>query len=91
MGLPDKAKNGGYTVSPVHADSDPPDVSQQLGDMASFTGSCGFRPGRSFENHARFIKVLPGETGEAVGDTCGVLIRFAEEAPRRSTSPSSSR
>ena len=55
------------------------DVSQQLGDMASFTGSCGFRPGRSFENHARFIKVLPGETGEAVGDTCGVLIRFAEE------------
>ena len=55
------------------------DVSRQLGGVASFTGSCGFRPSRSFENHARFSKVLPGEVREAVGDTCGVLIRFAEE------------
>ena len=56
------------------------DVSQQLGGVVSSTGSCGFRPGHSFENHARFIKVLlPGESGEAVGDTCDVLIRFAEE------------
>ncbi len=38
--------------------------------------------GRSFESHARFIRVLPGEAGEAVGDTCGVLIRFAEEGAR---------
>ena len=55
------------------------DVSQQLGGVASSTGSCGFRPGHSFENRARFSKVLPGEVREAVGDTCGVLIRFAEE------------
>ena len=58
-------------------------VSQQLGGVASSTGSCGFRPGHSFENHARFIRVLPGEAREAVGDTCGVLIRFAEEGAQR--------
>ena len=33
--------------------------------------------GGSFENRARLIRELLEETGEAVGDTCGVVIRFA--------------
>ena len=33
--------------------------------------------GGSFENRARLIRELLEETGEAVGDACGVVIRFA--------------